>query len=134
MIRIRPQRYGLRIYNNDPEKSSEMKAVLFVMSALLLVQSAWAAPDPVNGQKLFAASQCLNCHGTEVFSRPDRKVKSLAELESQVRRCDANLPTNWYDDEILDVVAYLNKTYYKFAAPAANTGAVPAAGNTPAAQ
>ncbi len=24
------------------------------------------------------------------------------------------ISTNWYDDQILDVVAYLNKAYYKF--------------------
>lgn len=103
-----------------------MKPVLFLCSGLLLMQSALAAPDPVNGQKLFAASRCLECHGTDVFTRPDRKVNSLVALESQVRKCDANLSTNWFDDEILDVVAYLNKTYYKFPAPAANTGAAPA--------
>lgn len=104
-----------------------MKAVLIFFGGLLLAQSAMAAPDPVNGQKLFAASRCLECHGTDVFTRPDRKVKSLAALESQVRKCDANLSTNWFDDEILDVVSYLNKTYYKFPAPQASTGVAPTA-------
>jgi mono/diheme cytochrome c family protein len=91
-----------------------MKAILILCSGLLLVQTAVAAPDPANGQKLFAASQCLNCHGTDAFTKPDRKVNNIAALESQVRRCDANLDTNWFDDEIKDVVAYLNQTYYKF--------------------
>lgn len=115
MTRIRPQRYGLRIYNNKPDKSSEMKPVLILCSGLLLMQTTLAhAGDPANGQKLFAASQCMNCHGAEVFTRADRKVNSLAALENQVRKCDANLNTNWYDDEIMDVVAYLNQAYYKF--------------------
>jgi cytochrome c2 len=91
-----------------------MKAVLILCSSLFLAQAAYAGGDPANGQKLFEASQCLKCHGTEVFTRPDRKVADLAALESQVRRCDANMDTNWFDDEVLDVVAYLNKTYYKF--------------------
>lgn len=91
-----------------------MKAVMILLSGLLLVQPALAGGDPTNGKKLFEASQCLRCHGTEVFTRPDRKVTDLAALESQVRRCDANLDTNWFDDEVLDVVAYLNQTYYKF--------------------
>ncbi len=67
-----------------------------------------------NGKKLFTNSKCNQCHGTEVFTRPDRKVKDLKSLESQVRRCDSNLNTNWFDDEIIDVTAYLNKQYYKF--------------------
>lgn len=99
-----------------------MKAVLILVGALLMTQQAFAA-DPANGKRLFAKSQCLNCHGTEVFTRTDRKVSSLTALESQVRKCDANLNTNWYDDEILDVVAYLNQAYYKFPAPAATNGA-----------
>ncbi len=97
-----------------------MKAVLILSGSLLLAQSLLAPaalakePDPANGQKLFAASQCMSCHGTDVFTRPDRKITSLPALESKVRSCDAGLSTNWFDDEILDVVAYLNQTYYKF--------------------
>ncbi len=93
---------------------------VFVMSViatagLLSVSTVQAdSADPLNGKRLFETSRCLECHSTSVFSRPDRTVKSLAALESQVRRCDASLSTNWFDDQILDVVAYLNKTYYKF--------------------
>lgn len=92
-----------------------MKAVLMLGISLLLMQSASAEPNAANGRKLFEGSKCLNCHTAESFSDPaKRKVKSLAQLEKQVRKCDANLSTNWYDDEILDVVAYLNQAYYKF--------------------
>lgn len=92
-----------------------MKAMIIVLMSVLWMPLAHAKEgNAVNGQKLFAGSKCLSCHGTDVFTKPDRKIKNLAMLESQVRRCDANSSTNWYDDEILDVVAYLNKTYYKF--------------------
>lgn len=95
-----------------------MKAVVMVCVGLLLMQTAYADPDPVNGQKLFAASRCMECHTPASFADPaNRKVKDFAALEKQVRRCDANLSTNWFDDEILDVVAYLNQMYYKFPAP-----------------
>ncbi len=76
--------------------------------------SAMAAGNEANGKKLFTGSKCNQCHGTEVFTRKDRKVTSLAKLEAQVRRCDSNLNTNWFDDEIIDVTAHLNKQYYKF--------------------
>jgi len=95
-----------------------MKTILILCGSLLFAQAALAKdPDPVNGQKLFAASKCLSCHGTEVFTKTDRRVKDFPALDAQVRRCDANLSTNWFDDEIQDVVAYLNKTYYKFPMP-----------------
>ena len=76
--------------------------------------TAMAAGSDANGKKLFTGSKCNQCHGTEVFTRKDRKVTSLAKLEAQVRRCDSNLNTNWFDDEIIDVTAHLNKQYYKF--------------------
>jgi cytochrome c2 len=70
--------------------------------------------DATNGEKLFKASECLSCHGVEVFTAPDKKVKDLKALDAQVRLDDSNLNTNWFDTEIYDVVAYLNEQYYKF--------------------
>ena len=84
------------------------------LSSIFASSFALAEGDITNGKKLFTGSKCDKCHGTEVFTRKDRKVSSLASLESQVRRCDSNLNTNWFDDEIIDVTAYLNKQYYKF--------------------
>lgn len=90
--------------------------ILISLAGLLLttITFAGAAGNATNGEKLFKASKCNQCHGTEVFTRKDRKVKDLAALEAQVRRCDSNLNTNWFDDEIIDVTAHLNKQYYKF--------------------
>lgn len=97
-----------------------MKSIALCTTCLVLSMSAHAAPpDPANGERLFKQSRCLSCHTTEVFTSPTRKVKSYAALESQVRRCDANLSTNWFDDQILDVVSYLNQMYYKFPTTAA---------------
>lgn len=95
-----------------------MKAILFpaIAIACLLLSTGLQAGEPsvATGQRLFKESRCLDCHSTDVFTREDRKVKDLAGLESKVRQCDAGLSTNWFDDQIMDVVAYLNATYYKF--------------------
>ena len=32
--------------------------------------------------------QCSSCHGNEVYTRPDRKVKNLVQLEKQLQRCN----------------------------------------------
>ena len=88
--------------------------ILIGLAGLLITSVTFAGGNAANGQKLFKASKCNQCHGTEVYTRKDRKVKTLPALEAQVRRCDSNLNTNWFDDEIIDVTAHLNKQYYKF--------------------
>ncbi len=94
-------------------KLNQVPVLLLVLAGL--TQPAWAGePNPDNGRRLFEASRCLHCHGTDVFTRVDRKVNSLTELDQQVRICDASLSTNWFDDQVLDVVAWLNQVYYKF--------------------
>ena len=105
-----------------------MKLVSLMAGSLLLTSVAIAeeAPNAANGQKLFNESRCLECHGVELFTSKDRKVQNLSGLESMVRRCDANLSTNWFDDQILDVVEYLNKAYYKFEKPAQQSATVDA--------
>ena len=100
-----------------------MKPMLLILSSLLI--STASANDTALGQRLFASSKCLECHSAEVFTRPDRKVKNWQQLEQKVRQCDANLSTNWFDDEIQAVVQYLNSTYYKFPSPAPVSSAIP---------
>ena len=94
--------------------TKKLLLTLITLAGLLISGSSMAAGNAANGKKLFTGSKCNQCHGTEVFTRADRKVTSLAKLETQVRRCDSNLNTNWFDDEIIDVTAHLNKQYYKF--------------------
>jgi len=89
------------------------KKLGLTLAGLLISATSMAQGNSANGQKLYTQSKCNQCHGTEVFTRKDRKVNSLPALEAQVRRCDSNLNTNWFDDEIHDVTAYLNKQYYK---------------------
>ena len=103
-----------------------MTLISLMAGSLLLTSVAIAeeAPNAANGQKLFNESRCLECHSVDLFTSINRKVNNLAGLENVVRRCDANLSTNWFDDQILDVVAYLNKAYYKFEKVAQQSGSV----------
>ncbi|SDZ88413.1 hypothetical protein SAMN05660964_00513 [Thiothrix caldifontis] len=86
------------------------KALLIFCGGLLLMQTALAEPDPVNGQKLFTHSPC----DTEQLTAPNPNITDIASLEKEVRQCDISRNINWYDDEIKDVVSYLNQTYHKF--------------------
>lgn len=94
-----------------------MLRTTLAIALLTFTGTSFGAGDAENGEKLFAASECLSCHGTDVFTAPDRKVNDLKALDTQVRLCDSNLNTNWFDTEIHDVVAYLNQQYYKFPTP-----------------
>ena len=93
---------------------NKLGLTLLTLAGLLFSGSSMAAGNAANGEALFTASKCNQCHGTDIFTKPTRKVTSLDQLEAQVRRCDSNLNTNWFDDEIIDVTAHLNKQYYKF--------------------
>jgi len=86
---------------------------------LSCLSSAHAA-DLKRGKQLLEEN-CIKCHasmvggdGSKIYTRPDRKVESLEGLNAQVHRCRDSLGVQWPEDQIADVVAYLNKTYYKF--------------------
>lgn len=80
-----------------------------------------AVPGPVlateEDQELVELYQfnCLSCHGSEVYTRTDRKVSSLEGLKNQVQRCEQSLGLKWFQDDIDKMAIYLNTHYYKFA-------------------
>lgn len=93
-----------------------MRAYL-LMSLVLFVTVLQGAPaqtalstDP---QSLIDKS-CVRCHGSEVYTRADRKVKTLEGLRQQIRRCSQMLGVSWFDEEIDAVAAHLNQLYYRF--------------------
>jgi len=60
------------------------------------------------------ADHCIKCHGSEVYTRADRKVTTRDGLERQVRRCETALELTWFDEDIAGVASYLNDQYYHF--------------------
>ena len=85
---------------------------LLVFVALVCASGAFA--EDTDRAKTLIDENCVKCHGTEVYTRADRKVTSLPGLERQVRRCDAMLSLRLFDEDIAEVSAYLNQHYYKF--------------------
>jgi mono/diheme cytochrome c family protein len=80
-----------------------------LMLALGAARAGDEAPDP----QALHEQNCVKCHGTEVYTRPDRKVTSYDGLGRQVRRCETALGLRWFDDEIAAVTSYLNREYYR---------------------
>lgn len=96
---------------------------VFRFAALPLLFAMFApahAADIKKGEQL-VNTQCVSCHaarfgsnGSEIYTRPDHRVTSLTGLQKQVIRCRDNLKLTWFDEDVDDVVAFLNARYYKF--------------------
>ena len=98
-----------------------MKLRLFAALVLGIVFSSSAvAADASRGEKLHN-EQCTRCHaqmfggnGDGIYTRSDRRVTSYEGLQKQVDRCKNNLSIVWFDEDVADVVEYLNNTFYHF--------------------
>lgn len=95
------------------------RSLPFLFATALLAGPAQAA-DVATGKEIHDAN-CVSCHTSlmdgepsRIYTREDRKVDSLARLESQVRMCDSSLGLKLFDEDIMSLVAYLNQEFYKF--------------------
>ncbi len=57
---------------------------------------------------------CTSCHGSEMYTRPERKIQSLSSLQTQVETCNTNLGTGLFPEEVEAIANLLDEEYYKF--------------------
>jgi mono/diheme cytochrome c family protein len=95
-------------------------AALWLSAIALSGAEAIAKPDLTHGRKLHSA-HCTACHGnmtggdgSALYTRDQRRVNAMQQLEAQVRRCSSSLDLMWFDEDIADVTHYLNERYYRF--------------------
>lgn len=85
--------------------------ILFALAIILSVSGMRAlAFDAAS----YHAGKCTACHDSQVYTRDDRRVTSYPALEAQVARCDANLGTRLFPEDLGLLVDHLNSSYYKF--------------------
>lgn len=79
----------------------------------------FAKADLAAGKALHETN-CISCHassyggdGSGMYTRDYAKVKTSKGLVAQVRSCNTMIGLKWFEDEELNVAAYLNQTYYK---------------------
>ncbi|MCK5497591.1 MAG: hypothetical protein KAI77_00230 [Gammaproteobacteria bacterium] len=89
------------------------RSILLCLPLLIASLAAVHAEDITYGKGLHQEN-CLRCHQAEIYERPDRTVKTLKHLRSQVLFCAVSNDIGWFDEEIDDVTAYLNAFYYLF--------------------
>lgn len=90
-------------------------AIYLAMAAASLMTACGEPPakgDPVRGAQIHEV--CLDCHGTGLYTKPDRKIKSLEALRKDVRRWGDYYAPALSEQDIDDVTAYLNRDFYKF--------------------
>lgn len=96
-----------------------------LLVSLLAALPAFANPfpngDPKTGEALVKKARCESCHasmfggdGSEMYTRPNRMVKTPSKLLAQVRFCATQVGATWFPEEEEHVAAYLNQKYYKF--------------------
>jgi cytochrome c553 len=91
----------------------KIHSMMNITICLLAATSSLQAANLDNGKAL-VQSNCTKCHDERVYTREDRRVKTLEGLNKQVTRCEQSLGLKWFDEDIADVAAYLNQTYYHF--------------------
>ncbi|WP_298611094.1 cytochrome c [uncultured Thiothrix sp.] len=62
-------------------------------------------------------ANCISCHDAKVYTRVERKVLDYTQLAAQVKRCDANLGSRLFDEDLAQITDYLNQAYYKYPKP-----------------
>ena len=100
-----------------------LRPIAFAVLACLSLSARaepFAGADPANGKTL-AQQTCVECHsskfggdGSKIYTRADHKVKSAQQLLQQVGVCSQAAKADWSKQDIADVAAYLNQSYYMF--------------------
>ncbi|MBM2830435.1 MAG: hypothetical protein HW411_1225 [Gammaproteobacteria bacterium] len=91
-----------------------MKFISSLTGLGILTAAALVQGEDLNNGKRLHEENCMRCHTPDIYIRDNRKIKSFAQLEKQIRQCELANDLTWLDEDISDVTAYLNATYYLF--------------------
>jgi hypothetical protein len=107
-----------------------MRPVLLLAATLVPLPLLAANAD--EGAKLVEEKRCEACHAAKtlgdakaIYLRRDRRVTSMEKLKAQVAACNSELNLQLFPDDEEHIVAFLDRTYYRFtssAAPAPSPG------------
>ena len=86
-----------------------------LLAVLLQLIPVAQAADIDNGKKLHNEN-CTRCHDSGVYTRPYPMVRDLDQLRERIKQCELAAELTWFDEEVDDVVAYLDKYFYHFEA------------------
>jgi cytochrome c2 len=95
-----------------------LTAILLLCAATAAAANPFPNGNAQTGQKLFEQYKCASCHvamlggdGSAIFTRPDRKVSSVADLIEQMHFCTGNIGVTLTPQDEQHLGAYLNRYY-----------------------
>jgi len=74
-------------------------------------------PIAVSRGRMLYENHCMRCHVSVLHVRENRRAVSLKELEAWVRHWSEEEKLDWNEEEIVEVVGYLNRQFYRFPPP-----------------
>ncbi len=88
---------------------------------MFFIQQSINAMNLATGENL-DRQKCYECHskkvafgdGDLIYTRSDRKVNTIANLSRMVSLCNSELRLDLFPEDEVDLVLYLNQTFYKF--------------------
>ena len=86
---------------------------LLIAAGLALATLLPATASAADGAGLHQG-HCVSCHGTEVYTRDDRRVTTRPGLTKQVQRCELALGLGWFEEDVDAVAEFLNQRFYQF--------------------
>jgi len=90
---------------------NSISIALGVTAAITIFSTqAWGA----DRGRLLYENHCVACHESRIHIRKKSEVKEFGDIEIFARRFSKLAGVEWSDDELLLVVNYLNRKYYKF--------------------
>ncbi len=96
------------------------KKLMKLLPAMVLLCTSIPAftADLQAGEELHNEN-CLDCHGSKMggnpslmYTRNDRRIHDLSGLHQMVQFCETSLGLQWFDEDVENVSAYLNKHFY----------------------
>jgi len=98
-------------------------AALSAAAAAACAQSPakpYASGDAAAGRSM-VEKDCVTCHArrfdgdaSRIYTRPDRKVRTPAQLLAQVQVCNTELSLSYFPDDEASVAAFLDREHYRF--------------------
>ena len=92
-----------------------MKTFIFSLTLVFSATGFSAQAQTPHAGKNIHNEKCMSCHQSDIYTREDRKVKTMHALSNQVDNCmKGAAKAEWSSKQTSDVIDYLNSKFYKF--------------------
>jgi cytochrome c5 len=90
-----------------------MIAARRVVAALALAAAPLVNAADAGHGKTLHDRHCTRCHDTAIYARPESTIQDFAALRERVQQCELAAELLWFEEDVDDVAAYLNREYYR---------------------